>query len=444
MKIAVVGVGHVGLVTAACLAQWGHEVVGMDEDTQRIETLLSGAMPFYEPDLPELVAQHVRTRQLRFSPSMREALAGAELVFVCVGTPPLPGGGPNLSYVEQVGRDVARHATGDLVLVEKSTVPANTGVRMRQVLEREQRRLGSPHVIDVASNPEFLREGSAVPDTLHPDRIVYGTASERARDVLREVYRTVVEEDGCPVVETDVPTAELIKHASNAFLATKISFINAVSQICERVGADVHQVAEGMGLDQRIGSQFLRAGLGYGGSCFPKDVDAFIHLAGQVGYDFRLLEEVRRINVRQREAALDKLRHELWHLDQKVVTVLGAAFKPGTDDLREAPGMHIAEALLAEGATVRMWDPVAITAVKDQFPDVELFEDARTALRDAHAVVVATEWDELDHIAPQEYVELLAYPIVVDGRNIYDPESMLAAGVRYHSIGRRGVGRIVA
>lgn len=436
MKIAVVGVGHVGLVSAACFARWGHEVVGMDDDARKIETLEAGGVPFFEPGLPELLDEVTTAGRLTFTTDIEQALDGAEVVFVCVGTPPLPGGGPNLSYVEAVGRNVARHAKEPVVLVEKSTVPANTGARLKQVIAREQNVLDAPVEIDIASNPEFLREGVAVEDTLHPDRIVYGTDSDRARGRLREVYATVVREDECPVVETDVPTAELIKHASNAFLATKISFINAVAQVCERVGADVDQVADGMGFDQRIGRQFLYAGLGYGGSCFPKDVDAFIHLARQVGYDFTLLEEVERINRGQRDLVIGKLRHELWHLQEKTITLLGAAFKPGTDDLREAPALHVARTLMEEGATVRIYDPVALDGVKNELPDVELFSDPIEALTGAHAAVVTTEWDEVKAITPAQFVAALAYPIVVDGRNALDGAAMAAAGIQYHAIGK--------
>jgi UDPglucose 6-dehydrogenase len=439
VHITVIGVGHVGLVSAASFARWGHHVVGMDDDLRKIETLRSGDVPFYEPGLDELVEETVGSGRLTFTTDIEEALADAEVVFVCVGTPPLPGGGPNLSYVEAVGRNVAAYAPRDLVLVEKSTVPANTGRRLEQVIDRELTRAGSDRRISVASNPEFLREGVAVEDTLHPDRVVYGTSDDRARDVLREVYATVVDEDGCPVVEADVPTAELIKHASNAFLATRISFINAVAQVCERVGADVATVAEGMGHDARIGHQFLSAGLGYGGSCFPKDVDAFAHLAGQVGYDFGLLEEVRGINVGQRQAVLDKLRGELWHLDQKVITLLGAAFKPGTDDLREAPGLYLAEQLVAEGATVRIYDPIALDNVAVEAPDLERFDDVDAALDGAHAAVVCTEWPEIRELTPERYLKHLGYPIVVDGRNVHDPDEMIDAGVRYHSMGRRSV-----
>jgi UDPglucose 6-dehydrogenase len=439
VDISVIGVGHVGLVTAAALASDGHVVVGMDDDGDKMAGLQDGVMPFYEPGMEELVRAQVAAGRLTFVPDLDAALERAEVVFVCVGTPPLPGGGPNLGYVEAVGRNVAAGADHELVLVEKSTVPANTGARLSQAIAREQAARGRDAVpIHVASNPEFLREGQAVLDTLEPDRVVYGTGSPVALERLRAVYAPLVARTGCPVVETDVATAELIKHASNAFLATRISFINQVARVCEKVGADVETVAHGMGLDERIGPHFLRAGLGYGGSCFPKDVDAFIHLAAQVGERFALLEEVGRINVGMRELVLDKLRGELWHLQGKTVAVLGAAFKPGTDDLRESPALHLVRTLLEEGAEVRLYDPVALPAVhhEGEVPGAALVEDVDKALDGAHAAIVATEWPEIRALEPARFVELLAYPIVVDARNALDAEAMRAAGLHYHGIGR--------
>jgi len=436
VRIAIIGVGHVGLVSAAAFARWGHDVVGYDADPAKIAVLEDGRPWFYEPGLQELLDEGVAAGRLRFTDDPADAIAGSRAVFACVGTPPMPDGSPNLAYLEAATRAVVEHATGDVVLIEKSTVPANTGRRLEQVVAMERARTGMSHDIDIASNPEFLREGSAVEDTLHPDRLVYGTSSDRARDVLREVYAPLVAADGCPVVEADVPTAELIKHASNAFLATRISFINAVARICEQVGADVDVVADGMGHDARIGRSFLSAGLGYGGSCFPKDVDAFAHLARQVGVPFRLLDEVRAINVGQRRIILDKLRQELWHLDGKTVVLLGAAFKPGTDDLREAPAIHLARELVESGATVRIYDPVASSQVARELPDVESLDDIGRALAGSHAAVVCTEWAEVRALTPQDYLDGLGYPIVIDGRNAHDPVEMLAAGLRYHSIGR--------
>lgn len=437
MNIAVFGVGHVGLVSAAAFARWGHSVVGMDDDPAKITVLEQGRSWFYEPGLQELLDEVLAAGRLRFTNNAPEALEDAEVVFVCVGTPPSPTGGPNLSFVEAVGRKVVEHARRDVVLVEKSTVPASTGRRLEQVIERESTLIGHGHHIEVASNPEFLREGSAVQDTLHPDRVVYGTSSDGARDALREVYATLVAEDGCPVIETDVPTAELIKHASNAFLATRLSFINAVAQVCDRVGADVAVVAEGMGHDTRIGHDYLRAGLGYGGSCFPKDVDAFAHLARQVGYDFGLLDEVRAINAGQRRTVIDKLASELWHLEGKTIAILGAAFKPDTDDLRESPAVYVANDLASRGADVRVHDPIALPNLAKEHPELPRVAELEAALDGAHAAVVATDWDEYRKLTPATYRQLLAYPIVVDARNIHDPDEMLAAGIRYHSMGRR-------
>jgi UDPglucose 6-dehydrogenase len=435
MKTAVIGVGHVGLVTVATLARWGHDVIGFDHDTERIAALQAGEMPFFEPGLAELVDEGVEAGRIAYTASEVEAFADVDVAFICVGTPSKPDGSPNLTYVEAVARSAARNAGRDIVLVEKSTVPASTGDRIDRIIEFEARDRGIR--IEVASNPEFLREGTAVEDTLHPDRIVVGVSSDWAADRLREIYAPVVEEDGCPYVETDRPTAELIKHASNAFLATRISFINVIAEICEKVGADVQLVADGMGHDARIGRRFLHAGLGYGGSCFPKDVDAFAHLARQVGVDFSLLEDVRAVNQRMRAHVLTKLTEELWHLDDKTVTILGMSFKPGTDDLREAPAMWLAEQLLAAGATVRVYDPVALDHVTAALPDVVAVHDPLGACDGAHAAVVATEWQEVRALDLDDVAKRLAWPVLIDGRNVFDADRAEAAGLRYRCIGRR-------
>ena len=437
MKTAVIGVGHVGLVTVATLARWGHHVVGFDHDSRRIEQLQAGEMPFYEPGLADLVAEGVDAGRITFTTSEVEAYDDVDVAFMCVGTPSNPDGSPNLAYVERVARAAARNATADLVLVEKSTVPASTGDRIDRIIEFEVRARDVR--IEVASNPEFLREGTAVQDTLEPDRIVVGVSSDWAAARLREIYQPVLDEHGCPYVEADRPTAELIKHASNAFLATRISFINVIAEICEKVGADVDVVADGMGHDERIGRRFLHAGLGYGGSCFPKDVDAFNHLAEQLGVDFSLLDSVRRINRRMRTHVLAKLTDELWHLDDKTVTILGMSFKPGTDDLREAPAMWLAERLLEVGATVRVYDPVALPKVVAALPDVEPVDDPLEACEGAHAAVVATEWDEVRALDLHDLAKRMAWPVLVDGRNVFDADGAAAAGLRYRCIGRREV-----
>lgn len=437
MRITVIGVGHVGLVSAAAFAHWGHEVVGLDHDPAKIAQLRTGEPWFHEPDLTELLTDMVATGRLRFTTDETEAYAGAEAAFICVGTPPLADGSPDLRFVEAAGRAAVAHADRDLVLIEKSTVPAATGARLEQTIAAERLRLEVPHRIEVASNPEFLREGAAVADTLHPDRVVYGTGSTMARETLRELYKPLVAEHDVPVVETDVATAELIKHASNAFLATRISFINAVARICDRVGADVTVVADGMGHDPRIGRAFLHAGLGYGGSCFPKDIDAFAHLAASVGEPFELLEAVRDVNVGQRQLVVDRLTTELWHLQGKTVALLGAAFKPGTDDLREAPSLYLADLLREQGAEVRLYDPVATEALARERPELSATDDLAGAMHGAHAVVVCTDWPQIAALTPADYLHHLTYPVVIDGRNVHDPAPMLAAGVRYHAIGRR-------
>jgi UDPglucose 6-dehydrogenase len=442
VQLTIIGVGHVGLVTAATMAAVGHDVVGLDDDAAKIDALLAGQVPFHEPGLQDLVTEQVAAGRLRFTRSLDEALADAEVAFVCVGTPSLPGGAPNLSFVERVGREAVAVAKRDLVLVEKSTVPANTGVRLEQIIAREQHRTGSSGVqLSVASNPEFLREGNAVQDTLHPDRIVIGASDPVTRRMVRAVYEPLLAQHDCPVIETDLATAELIKHASNAFLATRISFMNAVALVCEEVGADVMTVAEGMGHDHRIGPHFLHAGLGYGGSCFPKDVDGFIHLAQSVGRDFGLLEQVRDINDAMLDHVMGHLRHELWHLEGKTITLLGAAFKPGTDDLRRAPAMELAQRLLDEGVDVRIYDPVALPNVAREMPALVRFEDPLEACTDAHAAVVCTEWEQVRALDPAELAGVLRYPILIDGRNIFEPEQARAAGLQYHGIGRGTTGR---
>ena len=439
MKVGVIGVGHVGLVTAACMAELGHEVVGMDDDGSKIEALQAARMPFYEPGLDELVTAGVNGGALRFTHHAREAADGADVVFISVGTPRREDGAPNLAFVQAAAASVARHASRPVVVAEKSTVPVRTGERIRQALLLEAQSRGSQCYHDVVSNPEFLREGSAVEDTLRPDRIVVGADSEQGHEVMRRLYEPLLARHDCPYVATDVRTAELIKHASNAFLATKISFINAVARICELSGADVRQVADAMGHDARIGRAFLNAGLGYGGSCFPKDVEAFVHIAAELGYDFGMLRETDKINREAKAWPLGQLRRMVWNLSDKEVAVLGVAFKPGTDDVRDAPALDVVDQLLAEGARVRLHDPVALQHVRERYPDVVMCDKAEDALDGAHAVVVCTEWDEYSAISPQRLRELLAYPIVVDARHVWDADALAAAGLSVASVGRMSV-----
>ena len=436
MKVSVVGVGHVGLVTAACMADLGHDVVGMDDDSRKIATLHDGDVPFFEPGLGELVEAGVAAGRLRFTDDPAEAAQDIDVVFISVGTPRRDDGSPNLTYVQAAAAAVATHANRPTVVAEKSTVPVRTGERIRQALRLQSQARGGGLHHDVVSNPEFLKEGTAVEDTLRPDRVVVGADSDLAHQVMRELYQPLLDRHDCPYVATDVRTAELIKHASNAFLATKISFINAVARICELAGADVNTVADAMGHDARIGRAFLNAGLGYGGSCFPKDVEAFVHIAAELGYDFGMLRETERVNREAKDWPLRQLRRLLWNVAGKEIAVLGVAFKPGTDDVRDAPALHVIDGLLAEGATVRLHDPVALDHVRDRYPDVVFCEKAEDALRDAHAVVVCTEWDEYRVITPERLAELLQYPVVIDARSIWDADALAAANLTVASVGR--------
>ena len=435
MRVTVIGAGHVGLVTAACLADIGHDVVADDDDRAKLELLRQGRPWFHEPGLPELLRRTMAAGRLRFTSDKAEAVRHGEVIFISVGTPSRADGSPNLEYVEAVARQVARNLPiGAFRLIcEKSTVPVQTGERVAQVLAREAPR-GADY--EVASNPEFLREGSAVADTLRPDRLVIGCESARGAAVLTGLYRPILEATGCALVATDRATAELIKHASNAFLATRISFINTVAEICERSGADVELVARGMGLDPRIGPQFLRAGAGYGGSCFPKDVAAFAHRAAELGVEFGILRETARVNERARRRILDKTRDALWHLSGKRIGVLGLAFKPETDDLRDAPAIDVVSGLLAEGAEVVAYDPVAGDDAASLVPELATVVDPLDCAEGAHALLVMTEWPELIQLDPLKVRERVAYPIVVDARNCLDPAAWSAAGFTVIGVGR--------
>jgi UDPglucose 6-dehydrogenase len=435
MRVTVIGAGHVGLVTAACLAHVGHDVVVDDDDVRKLDLIREGRSWFYEPGLQELLGEVVRAGRLKIAPDKAEAVGHGTVIFICVGTPSRADGSPNLAFVEAVAREVARQLPeGEFRLVcEKSTVPVQTGERVAQVIARE----ASPGADwEVASNPEFLREGSAVVDTLDPDRVVVGTDTERAGATLRELYTPILERSGAPFLATDRATAELIKHASNAFLATKISFINTVARVCERSGADVELVARGMGLDPRIGVHFLKAGAGYGGSCFPKDVAAFAHRSRELGVDFGILNEVAKINHEARRAVVDKVRDALWHLDGKRIGMLGLSFKPNTDDLREAPSIDVARDLLADGAQVVAYDPVAGDLAARQVPGLQLADKAVEVADGAHAIVLMTEWAEFGELDPDDLRGRMAYPILVDARNALDAEAFVAAGFTVAGVGR--------
>ncbi len=438
MKLVIVGCGHVGLVTAAGFAEIGHEVVGVDSDPDRLATLQRAEAPFHEPGLPELLAKHHGDR-LTFDVDIKRARQGAAAAFICVNTPPRPDGRPSLVYIEQATRDIAGAISGPLVVVEKSTVPEHTARRIVEVLLAEHRE----HDIEVATNPEFLREGSAVHDSLTPDRIVIGLSGEgpssRAEAILREIYAPIIERTGCPMIVADLETAELIKHASNSFLATKISYINAVARMCEKTGADVEVVAQGMGLDPRIGRYFLQAGVGYGGFCFPKDLMAFMTQAEELGLDFSFLDQVRKINSEQRAMVVDKLRKAIWNLEGKTIGVWGLAFKAGTDDLREAPSLDVIPALEHEGAKVRAYDPAAGAIAKAEFPKAEIVADARSAVEGSDALVVLTEWPEFIETDLDQVKAALRQPVVVDGRNLWPVDRMAELGFTYLSFGRPDV-----
>ena len=436
MKLAVVGTGHIGLVICTTMAAIGHEVVGVDSDPEKIASLKQRRSPFYEPGLQELLEQELDSGRLSFTSDIAEAAPGCEAVFICVGTPPRASGEASLVAVEKAAASAAKAATGRMVIIEKSTVPAGTSVRLKRTLARERPDLVGE--IEVVSNPEFLREGKAVEDSLRPERILVGAESDWAFEVLRQIYRPLTAQ-GVPLIETNIQTAELSKHASNAFLALKISFANALAVMCEKAGADVIDVAQVMGLDSRIGPAFLNAGLGYGGYCFPKDLQAFERLAHKLGYDFALLKEVERINDHAVDVAVQKVTDALWNLEDKKIVLLGLAFKPETDDVRFAPALAVARRLLAEGARVVGWDPEAGGAAKAEVPDLEVVSDVFDALEGAHCAVVCTEWAQVRALDLGKAKEVMAYPVVIDGRNVFGPAQMAELGFTYYPTGRPSV-----
>ncbi|MBN1268981.1 MAG: UDP-glucose/GDP-mannose dehydrogenase family protein [Kiritimatiellae bacterium] len=433
MKVTIVGTGYVGLVTGAFFADIGHEVLCVDSDQRKIDMLKKLVMPIYEEGLQEIVQRNVAASRLHFTTSIEEGTDFAEVIFIAVGTPPGIRGAANLSYVEQVGRQVAQHMKSYRLLVEKSTVPVNTGEQLKRTMLKYLR---AEVPFDVASNPEFLREGTAIEDAFHPDRIVVGVESQRAAELLRAVYEPIIQKTGCEFLVMNVPSAELTKHASNSFLAMKISFINAVSRVCELAGADVEQVAHGMGLDKRIGPRFLRAGAGYGGSCFPKDVDAFVHLADNLGYDFQLLKQVQKVNQSQREHLLRKIQQELWVIEGKTIAVLGLAFKPGTDDIREAPSLFFIPELREAKAHLKLWDPVAQKRFDEAFPGLTYFQEPLECARDADLLLILTEWPEVKALDLGELKKVMRCPVILDGRNIFDPKVLRDLGFTYYCIGR--------
>lgn len=431
-SLAIIGIGYVGLVTGACFAQVGHQVLCVDNDANKVETLRAGGIPIYEPGLEDLVRSNVESGRLRFTTSTAEAVAEADVIFICVPTPPQPDGSVDLSYIEGVAREIAGNLTAYRVIVDKSTVPVKTGEKVAETIRRYAKTKVD---FDVVSNPEFLREGFAVDDLMHPDRIVIGTSSPRPVALMRDIYTPF----NAPIIVTDTNSAELIKHAANSFLALKISYINAISAICEAAGANVLEVANGIGLDERIGRRFLNAGIGFGGSCFPKDLSAFIKIAEQLGYDFQLLKEVQRINTAQMERFLKKITDTLWVLKDKRIGVLGLAFKQNTDDVRTSPAIDLCQRLLKEGARLRVNDPKAMEkarALLPEGPDVEYVDDLNQVPVDCDALVIATEWPEFTKLDLAHARKVMTTPILFDGRNLFDRTEMELLGFIYKGVGR--------
>jgi UDPglucose 6-dehydrogenase len=429
MKLTIIGTGYVGLVTGTCFAEVGHQVICVDSDAAKVKVLQSGGIPIYEPGLEEMVKKNVGAGRLSFTTSTAEGVTESDVIFIAVPTPPQPDGSVDMSFIEKVAREIAAAMTSYKIIVDKSTVPVKTGDKVAETIKRYCK---TKVEFDVISNPEFLREGFAVEDLMKPDRIVVGVRSPRPVAAMKQVY----EPFNAPIIITDINSAELIKHASNSFLALKISYINAVSVLCEATGANVQEVATGMGLDERIGRRFLNAGIGFGGSCFPKDLSAFIKISEQVGYDFRLLKEVQRINAEQMERFVKKITDTLWVLKDKTLGVLGLAFKQNTDDVRSSPAIDLCHRLLKEGATLRVHDPKGMDKAKAILPNVKYVDDMNAVAEGCDALVVATEWDEFKKLDLERAQKGLTHPIMFDGRNLFDREEMEKLGWVYKSIGR--------
>ena len=434
MDLSIIGSGYVGLVTGACFADVGHNVICVDNDAQKVKQLQAGEVPIYEPGLEEIIHRNVSARRLRFTGSIEDGVNNSQIVFIAVPTPQQPDGDVDLSFLEKVAREIAGVLTDYRVIVDKSTVPVKTGEKVAESIKRYNRHRAN---FDVVSNPEFLREGCAVADLMHPDRIVIGAQSERAIDLMKKVYEPFM----APILVTDINSAELIKHCANSFLALKISYINAVSAICEASGADVEKVADGIGMDHRIGRDFLNPGIGYGGSCFPKDIAAFITISERLGTPFDLLKEVQRINNAQKERFLKAMRETLWVLREKRIAVWGLTFKPDTDDVRSSVAIELVTHLLREGAHVIAYDPKGMEKARaiKAIADADFASSALEAVTDAEALVIATEWNEFGNVDLEIVKEKMTTPIVFDGRNLLDPETMRRLGFDYYSIGRASV-----
>ena len=429
MKLTIIGTGYVGLVTGACFAEVGHHVICVDRDEAKIKMLQSGGMPIYEPGLDELVKKHTAAGRLSFTSSTAEGVEKSDVIFIAVPTPPQADGSVDLSFIEAVAREIAASMTSYKIIVDKSTVPVKTG---DQVAETIKRYCKAKVEFDVASNPEFLREGFAVEDLMRPDRIVIGVRSQRPVQTMKEIYTPF----DAPIIVTDINSAELIKHAANSFLALKISYINAISIICEATGANVQEVANGMGMDARIGRRFLDASLGFGGSCFPKDLSAFIKISEQLGYNFGLLQEVQRINAGQMDRFVKKIQDTLWVLKGKKIGVLGLAFKQNTDDIRLSPAIELCQRLQKEGAALRVHDPKAMEKAKAVLQNVTYIDDMNDVAEGCDALVIATEWPEFKKLDLEHARKALTHPILFDGRNLFNVQEMESLGFIYKSIGR--------
>ncbi|HEY6169965.1 MAG TPA: UDP-glucose/GDP-mannose dehydrogenase family protein [Verrucomicrobiae bacterium] len=429
MKLTIIGTGYVGLVTGTCFAEVGHHVICVDNNEAKVKMLQGGGIPIYEPGLEEMVKKNVAEGRLRFTSSTREGVENSDVIFIAVPTPPQADGSVDLSFIEKVAREIAGAMTTYKVVVDKSTVPVNTGEKVTETIKRYNKAKVD---FDVVSNPEFLREGFAVEDLMKPDRVVIGVSSPRPVAAMKEIYTPF----NAPIIVTDINSAELIKHAANSFLALKISYINAVANLCEASGANVEEVANGIGLDARIGRRFLNAGLGFGGSCFPKDLSAFIKISEESGYDFRLLKEVQRINAEQMERFLKKITDTLWVLKDKKIGVLGLAFKQNTDDVRMSPAIELCQRLQKAGASLRVHDPKAMEKAREVLTNVTYVEDMNDVAEGCDALVVATEWPEFKKLDLERARKQLSHPILFDGRNLFDPAEMERLGWIYKSVGR--------
>lgn len=430
LDVAVVGTGYVGLITGVLFADMGHNVICADVDKNKINALQNGDLPIYEEGLDAIFQEVHADGRISFTTSTARAVQECTVIFIAVGTPSTPSGAPDLSGVAAAARDIANNLDDYRVIVEKSTVPVQTGEQVKTTIERYA---DTDVNFDVVSNPEFLAEGSALQDARNPDRIVLGVNSDRAEKIMRDLYQPI----DAPMIVTDLSSAELIKHASNSFLAMKISYINAISRICDLSGANVDEVAKGMGMDARIADSFLNAGVGYGGSCFPKDVDAFYRISEDLGYSFDLLKEVQRINREQRKRLMKYIEKELWVLSDKKIGILGLSFKPGTDDIRRAPSIYLIEELLDRGCQVSAYDPKAIDNVRDKFGSkITYGESTEQIAEDADCLVLLTEWEEFQSLDFDHLKQKMVHPIFIDGRNIYDPEKMEQKGWTYRSVGR--------